>query len=200
MNRDDKIRDLINRLAGMSPPPPPFPEEAPMAASSAKSRPSPILMFVGGAALVAAVLVPLLFLDGSGPPVAGSSTTTSTSVPPATSTTVPTTTSTSAATTTTIPTATTWSGTVFLYQVPQNSFVENPALVPISLEVSDLSGDVMTQDYFTEALAAIGPDMPELPQDSSLINAVPSSVQIVDLSTGRVDGTAVWLEIGRAHV
>lgn len=196
MNRDDKIRDLIHRLAGMSPQPPPFPEESPMAKPSAKSKPRPILMFAAGAAIVAAVLVPLLFLDGSGPPVAASSTTT-TSVPSssttiATSTTIPATTSTTAGTTTTVPVATTWSGGVFLYQMPEDSFVENPAMVPISLVMTDNSGEVLENDYFTEALAALGSELPELPADSRLVNAVPASVQIVDLSTATIDGTGVW--------
>lgn len=198
MNRDDKIRDLINRLAGMSPQPPPFPEGVPMATSPPKSRPNPVLVFAAGAAIVAAVLVPLLFLDGSGPPVAGSSTTTSgppiTSTTTVTSTTIPTATSTTdATTTTTVPLATTWSGIVFLYQMPEDSFVDNPALVPVTLEVEDLSGEIASNDYFTEALAAIGAGLPELPADSSLLNAIPASVKIVDLSSVTIAGNPVWL-------
>lgn len=198
MNRDDKIRDLIHRLAGMSPQPPPFPEEAPMATSAPKSRPKPILVFAGGAALVAAVLVPLLFIDGSGPPVAASSTTTtsvpaSTSTTTATSTTIPSTSTTIATTTTTVPAATVWTGTLFFYQIPQDSFLENPALVPLSVDLTDMSGNVASSDYFTEPLAALGSEMPELPADSQLVNAIPAAVQIVELSTTTVDGIEVLL-------
>jgi hypothetical protein len=80
-------------------------------------------------------------------------------------------------------------GTVFLYQSPTNSFLGNPALVPVSVELSDLSGQFLADDPFTEALSALGPEMPELDDNSSLSNAVPPEVQIVHRET---DGSNVW--------
>ena len=79
-------------------------------------------------------------------------------------------------------------GTIFLYQTPDNSFLGNPALVPVSLE---LNGGPLPDAPFTEALAAIGEEMPEL--SSPLINATPAAVQIVDLTIESVEGTDVWV-------
>ena len=197
MNDEKKIKDLLARLVSMSPEPPPYPEENLMAAPAPRKRYNPVLMFAAGAVVIAAVIVPVvLLMDDEVPIGAGTTTTTipvtSTTTPPA-STTIPTeTTTTVDATTTTVPAATTWEGIVYLYQSPGNSFLGNPALVPVSLELTDLSGQLLPGDQFTEALGFIGPEMPELPAISALSNAVPPDVQIVGLSATTVDGTPVW--------
>jgi hypothetical protein len=68
----------------------------------------------------------------------------------------------------------------------------NPALVPISVELTDQAGQLTASDPFTEALAALGPGMPELPAGSELTNAVPSGVQIANLGITTVGGSEVW--------
>lgn len=199
MNDEKKIKDLLARLVSMSPEPPPYPEENLMAAPTQRKRYNPVLMFAAGAVVIAAVIVPVvLLMDDEVPIGAGTTTTTipatSTSAAPVT-TTIPTeTTSTVDATTTTpVPAATTWEGVVYLYQTPENSFLGNPALVPVSLELTDLSGSLLPGDQFTEGLSAIGSGLPELPAASALMNAVPTNVQIMELSSATIDGSGVWI-------
>jgi germination protein M len=104
-------------------------------------------------------------------------TTTSTSLA-TTSTTVPGTTSTTdGATDTTQAVLPVWSQRVYLYQMPTDSFGNNPAMVPVWVEVSPLEPNAA----FTDALAAIGEDIGDL-----LHNAIPTDVSI--LSTRFEDG------------
>lgn len=188
--REDRIRDLIHRLAGMSPEPPPFPEETQMARHTDREKLHPALVFLGAAAAVAALAIPVILLTGDEPPVGvASTTTTSTTIPGSSTTAAPsttvieTTTTTDAGTTTApVPVPTVWVGTVFLYQSPQNSFMGNPALAPVSLELTDLSAQLLPRDQFTEALTLIGPGFPELPAGSELSNVVPPEVQIIKLT------------------
>lgn len=199
MSYEKKIRDLLGRLVAMSPEPPPYPEETPMATNEPpRRRAHPALVFAGAAALVAALAVPVILLTGDEPPVAGGTTTTTTVASTSTSqsgmssTTTGESTTTSTPSTTTTVAATTWQGTVFLYQTPENSFLGNPALVPIALQLTDLSGELSADAPFTEALAALGPELPEMPADAALVNAVPADVRIVELSTTTVEGVEVW--------
>jgi spore germination protein GerM len=198
MSYEKKIKDLMVRLVAMSPEPPPYPEETQLAQQQPEKKTRPVLVFAAAVAVVALLAIPLLLLTGDEPPIgAGSTTTTSvtsTTLAPGTSTAPPTTApTTTSEPTTTVPAATTWAGTLFLYQSPQNSFLGNPALVPISVELTDQSGELTSNDPFTEALAAIGPGMPELPAGSELMNAVPVGVEMVSLSSTTVDENAVWL-------
>jgi hypothetical protein len=199
MSYEKKIKDLMARLVAMSPEPPPFPEETQMAQQQPEKKTRPALVFAAAVALVALLAVPLLLFTGDDPPLGVGSTTTSTSVTttsvaPGTSTAPPTTAPTSTSQPgTTVPVTSPWIGTLFLYQSPQNSFLGNPALVPISVELTDQSGELTSSGLFTEALAALGPEMPELPAGSELMNAVPVGVEMASLSTTTVDGDAVWL-------
>jgi spore germination protein GerM len=203
MNDEKKIKDLLARLVSMSPEPPPYPEENLMAAPAPRKRYNPVLMFAAGAVVIAAVIVPVvLLMDDEVPIGAGTTTTvpvTSTTTPPA-STTIPTeTTSTVDATTTSVPAATTWEGIVYLYQTPENSFLGNPALVPVSLELTDLSGEPAEDDYFTEALAALGSELPEL--EHGLANAVPPDVQINSITGSETDtGHLVEVDMNEAFL
>lgn len=135
MSDEKKIRDLMARLAAMSPEPPPFPEDTPMARPETLRRSRPALAFAAAAALVALLAVPLLLFTGEEAPVAVDSTTTTTTIA-ATSTTTPGETTTTQATTTTSPvTPLILDGIVFLYQEPEASFKSNPALVPVPVRV-----------------------------------------------------------------
>lgn len=153
-----------------------------MARHETKRNPRPMLVFASAAALVIALAVPLLlFFRGSG----GEAVATTTTVAPGT-TTIP------QGTTTTIPTSTTtqfapsiWQGSVFLAQVPDNSFLGNPALVPVWLEVTAPAGSLVPDAYFTEVLASIGSDLP-----APYFNAIPPEAQIVSLSVGELLITA----------
>jgi hypothetical protein len=153
-------------------------------------------VFAAAVLAVAVLAIPVILLTGGNTPVAGGSTTstviaetTTTSEQPGTTAPAPTSTSTVPATT--LPAATVWSGTVFLHQTPQNSFLGNPALIPVTLELTDLSGGLAAGAYFTQALTLLGADLPELPANASLANAIPSAVQIVELTTTTVDGAEV---------
>lgn len=195
MSNEKKIRDLMARLVSMSPEPPPFPEETTMAQHREPKRTRPALVFAGAAALVIALAVPLLLFTGNGGPDV-IATTTTTTVPATsttegivTTTTMPGTTTTTPESTTTVPVSSMWTGTVFMFQSPENSFLGNPALVPVTLELIDTSGNLGSAAQFTDALAALGPEMPELAADSGLMNAIPSDVRIESLST---DGSNVW--------
>jgi len=178
MSYEKKIKDLLGRLVAMSPEPPPYPEEMSVTSKETPRRPRPALVFVGAAALVAALAVPVILLSmGREPEVAATTTTqavatTSTTAQPSTTvTTVP-------ETTTTIPVASQWSGTVFLYQAPENSFKADPALVPLTLRVTDPTGSLRPADAFTAALTALGAGLPE-----GFENAIPGDVAIVGVSS-----------------
>lgn len=199
MSNEKKIRDLMARLVSMSPEPPPFPEETTMAQHREPKRTRPLLVFAGAAALVIALAVPLLLFTGGGEPEPIATTTTTTT--PATSTTnavvttttVPGTTTTTLESTTTVPVSSMWTGTVFLFQSPESSFRGNPALVPVTLQLTDTSGSLGAEAQFTDALAVLGSELPELVADAGLMNAIPSEVRIVSLSTEAIDGTDVWV-------
>lgn len=176
MSYEKRMKDLLGRLVAMTPEPPPYPEEAPLARHRAERTNRPVFAFVAAAALVALLAVPLLLFTGGEEPVVGGSTTTSTT-PQTTTTMLGQTTTTGGLTTTTVdgsdttqPVAEVWSRPVYLYQMPENSFVENPAIVPVWVEVSPLSTDAP----FTDALEAIGTDLPP-----GLENAIPSDVSII---------------------
>lgn len=197
MSYDKKMKDLMARLMSMSPEPPPFPEEeTPMARHETKKERRPALVFAGAVALVALLAVPLLLFTGEEDPVAiPSSTTTSTVAstttipPPTTTTTEPTTTS------TTEPVAPTWTGTVFLYQTPEDSNLGNPALVPVSLALTGVTAN----EEFTAALAAMGPELPEL--SYPLSNAVPAEVQVSSQSSMETDsGFVLTLDMNEAFL
>ncbi len=195
MSNENKIRDLMARLVSMSPEPPPFPEETTMAQHREPKRARPALVFAGAAALVIALAVPLLLFTGNGEPdvIATTTTTTipatSTTGAVATTTTMPATTTTTPESTTTLPASSTWTDTVFLFQSPENSFLGNPALIPVTIELTDLSGSLGPEAEFTDALATLGQEMPELAADAGLMNAIPSEVRIVE----REAGSNVWL-------
>lgn len=181
MSYEKKMKELLGRLVAMSPEPPPYPEEMTMATEQSPKRPRPALVFVGAALLVAALAVPVILLTADDAPV-GVGTTTTTVTPASSTTTTPvestTVTTVPETTTTTVPVASEWSGTVFLYQAPENSFKADPALVPLTLQVTDLTGSLRPGDMFTSALTALGAGLPD-----GFENAIPGDVEIVGLST-----------------
>jgi germination protein M len=194
MSYEKKIREMMDRLAAMSPEPPPYPEEMTTARPGRQRSRRPALAFATAAALVAILAIPLLLFTGGEAPMGADSTTTTVTAPSTTlattSTTVPETTSTTdGATDTTQAVLPVWSQPVYLYQMPTDSFGNNPAMVPVWVEVSPLDPDAA----FTDALAAIGSDVGD-----SLHNAVPADVSIVstrledDLWT--VDVNAAFLD------
>lgn len=193
MSYEKKMRNLLGRLVAMSPEAPPYPEESPMAAKEPpRKRVHPALVFAGAAALVAALAVPVVLLTNDPPTAAVGSTTTTTTVgsttttqPSTTSTTSQSTTTTTSSTTTTgAPLGPSWRGTIYLFQTPDNSFLGNPALVPIEVAVTDASSQLSGSDPFTVPLAAMGQDLPQ-----GLENSVPGDVHV--LSTGESSDTIV---------
>lgn len=200
MNEEKRFRDMMRRLVAMSPEAPDFPEETLMAKHTpSKPRPNPVLMFAAGAALVAAVMIPVFLISRGDAPVGVGTTTTTTA--PSTTTAPDTATTTTQATTTTVPDNTSstqpvesvWSRPVFLYQTPANSFLGNPALVPVWLELTDTGGTLSPDDEFTAALAVLGTELPELPASSGLANAVPAEVQIISLTTATQGADQSWV-------
>lgn len=193
MSYEKKMKDLMARLVAMSPEPPPYPDETPMAAQSQLRRARPALVFAAAAVLVVVLAVPLLlFTGGEGPGPAATSTTNTTVV---TTTLVPDTTSTSVApstTTTTVPALETWSGVVFFYQEPENSFSSNPALVPVPVMVE---GSFEEDVDFSRAIAAVVAEGGQLP--AGLQTAIPPDV-VVESTTG--DGATVIADMNEAFL
>jgi len=197
MSYEKKIKDLMGRLASMSPEPPPFPEETQMVRPDSRRRPRPALAFAAAAALVALLAVPLLLFTGGEEPVGVGSTTstspTSTTLP-ATSTTDFVTSSTTAPVTTTTEQmmSVAWSGVVFLHQEPVDSFVGNPALIPVRVEVGGDSVQLTPDDAFTAALSTIGEDLP-----SGFSNSIPAEVAVSSL---RTEGDTIVADMNEAFL
>lgn len=199
MSYEKKIKDLLGRLVSMSPEPPPYPDETPMANhDKPRPRPHPMLMFAAGAALVAAVMVPVVLLSGDDIPVGAGTTTTTVQASstisgesPTTTTTPPTTTTSTFAEPSTTLDMASWESIVYLTEEPENSFLGNPALVPVLVEVNDPSGELRPDDYFTKALAAVRQQNGELPP--GLGTSIPDAVEILDVSTEEVDGELTWV-------
>lgn len=183
MSYEKKMRDLMQRLVAMSPEPPPYPEEAPMARPDTRKAPRPALVFAGAAALVALLAVPLLLSTGGEDPIlvgSTTTTTTSTTTPSTTSTTAPATTTTVVPGTTTTTEAvegSTWTGVVYLYQSPEDSFLGNPALVPVGIEVAAPPGTFGDHTQFDDVLSLLADNGTALPQPFA--NAIPPEVDIV---------------------
>lgn len=194
MSRDEKIRDLMRRLMAMSPEPPPFPEEMTMARHEADvKRANPILVFAAAVAAVAALAVPLfLFVGGGDPDAVATTTTTTSTIPPSTAPGETTTTTEPPATTTTTtaaPMVEEWSGVVYLYTEPADSFVGNPALVPLLVSID---GPFEEGVDFSRALGAGGLSLPE-----GFGNAIPSDVIVESTST---DGDVITADMSEAFV
>jgi hypothetical protein len=173
MSYEKKMKDLMARLAAMSPEPPPYPDETPMAAQSQLRRARPALVFAAAAVLVVVLAVPLLlFTGGEGPGPAATTTTTATA--PSTTPTTDFTTTVPESSTTTAPTLDSWSGVVFLYQQPENSLRGgNPALVPVAVTIEDFVVFEEGIDFF-QARAILAQPFEELPP--GLHTAVPPEV------------------------
>ena len=190
MINERTIREFLDRVAAMTPQPPNFPQEIEMTHRDTATR-RPVLAVVAAAALVLVLAIPVLLLDGDETPLAGSSTTTtvftpSTSMAVTTTTPSATTTPSEDPTSTTAPVSSVWSRPVFLVTESANSFLGNPTLVPIWLEVHDESGGLSPEAHFTEVLSKVE----ELPFD----NAIPEAVQIVELTVIEyTDGEETWV-------
>lgn len=185
MSYEKKMKDLMARLVSMSPEPPPFPEEeAPMARQREQRKSRPALVFAAAAVLVVLLAVPLLLFSGDGDP--GPAATSTTTTAPVTSTSEAATTTTVIETTTTVPGSTTtepiegtvWTGVVYLYQEPANSFQGNPAVVPIVLEVTADPGTFSDHTEFTGVLTLLAENGIDLPEPFR--NAIPSDVRVVE--------------------
>lgn len=192
MSNEKKIKDLMARLAAMSPEPPPYPEESPVARPQTRKSPRPALAFAAAAALVALLAVPLLLFTGDQEPVAVDSTTTTTT-PATISTTSPdaTTTTTPATSTTSVPAPTEVSGVVYLYQEPESSFSGNPALValPVVVQVHGEEVDFLTAWQWVRE-GRVG-----LPEGMS--TAVPADVAV---EATRVEGDVIIAEMSDAFL
>jgi Immunoglobulin-like domain of bacterial spore germination/Sporulation and spore germination len=133
---DEQLRDLADRVVAMAPEPPPFPEEVTVAPSELSRRWTPaVIVLVAAAIVVTVVAVPLILLAGTGEPVSLPTTgpTFPTTLPP---TTLPA--PTTYGSTSTMPES---SGTiereavVYLTQIPENSVLGFPTLVPFVTRV-----------------------------------------------------------------
>lgn len=162
-----------------------------MASHVTKKERRPALVFIGAAALVGLLAVPLLLMTrGEDPVVAGSSTTSS--IPESSTTSEQMTTTTAPRPTTTVPEVTTWEGTVYLYQTPENSSTGNPALVPVSLRVVDPGGRISPVAAFTAPLALIEGNLPD-----GTSSSIPSDVEVI--STSR-DGDVILAEMSESFL
>lgn len=173
---DQRFKELTDRLVAMSPEPPPFPEETIVISQSNNQRRSPMLVFAGAAAVVLlAIGIPFLFLDNK-PPVAApetSTTTTSTTNVPESSTT---------STEPSNPIAE-FGSVVYLTQSPENSFLDNPALVPFETFVNAPAG-ADDAALIKASLNLLGTSDFVVPD--GFTNSVPVGVEAVDVR--RADG------------
>jgi spore germination protein GerM len=191
MSYEKKMKDLMARLAAMSPEPPRYPEEIQMARPASRKTARPALAFAVAAVLVAILAVPLLLFTGEEGDPDVLATTTSTTAP-VTSTTLPTTSTTVPETTTTVPTVETWNGVVFLYQVPEDSNLSNPALVPVALTID---GPFAEDVDFSRAISAALQTGAELPP--GLQTAIPDDVIV---HSTRVEGEIIIADMNEAFL
>lgn len=196
-NDDQRMKDLVNRVVAMSPEPPPFPEEVTMTTPARKTTMKPLTVFAAAAVVVLLGFgIPYLLMNGSTPPVAGPDTTTTTS----TSTPVETTTTTTEPNTTTTSTPVTGNTVgvpVFLFQTPENSFLNNPALVPVLIPV-ELPEGADDTDAVKAAINTLGD--PDMTLSAVWQNAVPEGVEALEVR--RADGTdnALIIEMNEAFL
>lgn len=181
MSYEKKIKELMDRLAAMSPEPPPYPEETTVARPEKQTSRRPALVFATAAAVVAILAVPLLLFTGGEAPMGADSTTTTvtstTLATPSTSLPVTTTTVVQGTTTTEPVEGSMWTGVVYFYQSPEDSFTGNPALVPVVVEVTAAPGTFSDHTQFDGVLALLAENGIELPEPFD--NATPPEVRIV---------------------
>lgn len=178
---DRKLKDLMGRVAEMAPEAPPFPEESVTVTPIRPRRGlSPALVFAGAALLVLAVALPLLLMRGEGvDPVA--------TVPVPVPTTAPETPASTAIPRmeVTVPVV------VYLTQFPENSFTENPALVPARGLGSMPEGE-------PEILAALRTLVdPNLDPPPGLESSIPDGVEVRDVA---LDGDTVVVDMNQAFL
>ena len=194
-NDDQRMKDLTNRVVAMSPEPPPFPEEVTMTTPARKTTLKPLTVFAAAAVIVLLGFgIPYLLMNGGEPPVAVPDSTTTTSTPVETTTTFgPATTTTEAV----VVPVNEVGLSVFLYQSPENSFLGNPALVPVLLPV-ELPADANDTDAIKAAINTLGD--PDLTLSSIWMNAVPEGVEALEVR--RADGTdnALIIEMNEAFL
>ncbi len=194
-NDDQRMKDLTNRVVAMSPEPPPFPEEVTMTTPARKTTMKPLTVFAAAAVVVLLGFgIPFLLMNGGTPPVAGPDTTTTTSTPVETTTTSGLTTTTTEAIL--VPGAEV-GVPVFLFQSPENSFLGNPALIPVLLPV-ELPEDADDTEAIKAAINTLGD--PDLTMPTVWMNAVPAGVEALDVR--RADGTdnALIIEMNEAFL
>lgn len=192
-NDDQRMKDLTNRVVAMSPEPPPFPEEVIMTTPARKTTMKPLTVFAAAAVVVLLGFgIPLLLMNGGEPPVATDSTTTTTTLAETTTTEA---TSTTTTTTQVAPAPPEVGVPVFLFQAPVNSFLNNPALIPVLLPV-ELAEDADDTEAVKAAINVLG--NPELAFPADFMNAVPAGVEA--LVVRRADGTdnALIIEMNEA--
>lgn len=203
MSYEKRMRDLMERLVAMTPEPPPYPGEFTATADVTRRKPRPVLAFVGAAVLVALLAIPVILLMSGDPGVLADTTTTT--VPGDTTTALPeTTTTVSGETTTTVegetttttippPPPSTWSGLLYLVQTPENSFLSNPALVPVVVEIEASPGILSEFAPFTRVLSVLeATDYPE-----RLFNAIPRDVAVLNQ---QIDGSILVVDMNEAFL
>lgn len=164
---DRRMKELMSRMVEMAPDAPPFPDEAVTVLTvRPRRRLTPALVFAGAAMLVLAVALPLLLLDsGSGPEPAV------TTVPVPVPTTVP-----DSPSTTEAPVVATVQVVVYLTQVPENSLLGNPTLVPVR-------GLGPAPGGAPEVLAALRTLVnPDLTPPPGLGTSIPDGVEVLGFS------------------
>lgn len=194
-NDDQRMKDLANRVVAMSPEPPPFPEEVTMTTPVRKTTMKPLTVFAAAAVVVLLGFgIPFLLMNGGEPPVAVPDTTTTTSTLAETTTTSPLSTTTTEAILVPVNEV---EVSVFLFQSPENSFLNNPALVPVLLPV-ELPEDADDTDAVKAAINTLGD--PDLTLSSIWMNAVPAGVEALEVR--RADGTdnALIIEMNEAFL
>jgi hypothetical protein len=183
MTDEKKIRELMERMAAMSPEPPAYSEEIQMTQPSPTQRRSPALILAVAAAAVIALVLPLILFQGGGEePAVTTVPAPLTTAPDASPTTAPAPPTTTA---TTQPVVTEFEGVIYLVQEPRDSFTGNPALVPFNVHLIDDQGvlrGIEDPALVVTRLADLGVTLPE-----GFTTAIPSGVDGVN---GGVDDSS----------
>ncbi|MEX0864114.1 MAG: Gmad2 immunoglobulin-like domain-containing protein [Acidimicrobiia bacterium] len=184
MTNEKKMKDLMARMVAMSPEPPEFPQEIEMTQPASAPRRSPALILAIATAAVVALALPLLLFQGTAgeEPVGTTAPAPVTTLPEATPTTTP---GPDTTPPTTVPIVTEFDGVIYLIQEPDNSFLGNPAMVPVSVSLTDASGvlrGIEDPALVVTRLADLGVTLPE-----GLTTVIPPGVDGVN---GGVDDSS----------
>jgi len=181
---DHKMRELVDRMAEMTPEPPPYPDEVPMSAPRPRRR-DPVVIFAGAAAVVLGIaLIPVLLSGNGDDPAPAASTS------PPTQSTVP--------SNTTVPgpgPVTMHDTVVYLVHSPAGSVTGDPALVAFATQVAAPS-----ESDVVEATLGMLDDPSSLSLPDGFEIMIPDEVEVVDVRRPEGADNVLIIEMNEAFL